>query len=86
VRNAGNKAFTGIPRFHGRRKMAESDFHKIKRLLIERKIDFTPSDEAEPRFAIQGVPFTTQELIQLANANKLTNLDLPEIIRTRRST
>jgi hypothetical protein len=66
--------------------MAESDFHRIKRILIERKIDFTPSDQAEPRFTIQGAPFTTQELIQLANANKLTNLDLLEIIRTRRST
>jgi hypothetical protein len=64
--------------------MAESDFHKIKRSLIEGKIDFTLSDQAEPRFRIRGATFTTQELIQLKHENKLTNLDLSEIIRTRR--
>lgn len=64
--------------------MAESDFHKIKRALIKMDIDFTSDDQAEPRFAIRGVLFTTQELSQLEHENKLTNLDLSEIIRTRR--
>lgn len=66
--------------------MVESDFQRIKRILIERKIVFTPSDQAEPRFSIRGVLFTTQELIQLEHAKKLTNLDLPEVIRTRGGT
>jgi hypothetical protein len=66
--------------------MTESDIHKITRILIERKIDFTGSDQAEPRFEICGLPFTTQELIQLEHENKLTNVDLSEIIRTRRGT
>jgi len=66
--------------------MAESDFHKIKRMLIANKIKFTTSGQTEPRFAIRGVPFTTQELIELENENKLTNLDLSEIMRTRRGT
>jgi hypothetical protein len=66
--------------------MVESDFQRIKRILIERKIVFTPSDQVEPRFSIRGVLFTTQELIQLEPAKKLTNLDLPEVIRTRGGT
>jgi hypothetical protein len=66
--------------------MAESDFHKIRRILIDGKIGFTSRDQAEPRFAIRGLPFTTQELIQLEHENKLANLDLSEIIRTRRDT
>ena len=64
--------------------MAESDFRKIKRTLIQRNIDFSPSDQAEPRFSTLGVPFTTQELMQLKREHKLTNLDLPEIIENRR--
>jgi len=64
--------------------MAESDFRKIKRTLIQRNIDFIPSDQAEPRFSIRGVPFTTQELMQLKREHKLTNLDLPEIIENRK--
>jgi hypothetical protein len=63
--------------------MAESDFHKIKRILIQRNIDFLPSDQ-EPRFSIRGVPFTTEELMQLEREHKLTNLDLPEIMENRR--
>jgi hypothetical protein len=66
--------------------MAESDFHKIKRMLIANKIKFTTSGQTEPRFAIRGVPFSTQELIELEHKNKLTNLDLSEIMRTRRGT
>jgi hypothetical protein len=64
--------------------MTESDFRKIKRILIQRKIDFVPSDRAEPHFSIRGDPFTTQELIQLERAKKLTNLDLSEIIEAKR--
>jgi hypothetical protein len=65
--------------------MTESDFQKIKHTLTKMKIHFTSSDQAEPRFAIRGVPFTTQDLTQLERENKLTNLDLSEIIiRTRR--
>jgi hypothetical protein len=64
--------------------MAESAFHRIKSKLIKMKIDFIPSDQSEPRFAIRGVPFTTQELIQLDREHRLTNLDLSEIIKTRR--
>jgi hypothetical protein len=64
--------------------MAESDFRRIKRTLIQRNIDFIPCDQAEPHFSIRGVLFTTQELMQLKREHKLTNLDLPEIIENRR--
>jgi len=63
--------------------MTESDFRKIKRTLIQRNIDFVTSDQAEPRFSIRGVPFTTQELIQIERQHKLTNLDLPGIIENK---
>jgi hypothetical protein len=63
--------------------MATSDFRKIKTILRQRKIVFAPSD-AEPRFIIEGVPFTTPELIQIYRQHKLTNLDLPEIIKNKR--
>jgi hypothetical protein len=66
--------------------MAESDFHKIKRELKANKIKFTTTGQAEPRFAIRGVLFTTQELIELEHKNNLTNVDLSEIMRTRRGT
>ena len=63
--------------------MTWSDFRKIKTILIQSKIHFVLSD-AEPRFVIQGMPFTTQELIQIERQHKLTNLDLPEIIENKR--
>jgi hypothetical protein len=63
--------------------MAGSDFRKIKTMPIQKNIHFVPSD-AEPRFVIQGMPFTTQELIQIERQHKLTNLDLPEIIENKR--
>jgi hypothetical protein len=66
--------------------MAESDFHRIKRKLIDRKIKITSSDQAKSSFEIRGGLFTTQELIELDRKNKLTNLDLSEIIRIRRGT
>jgi hypothetical protein len=58
----------------------ESDFHKIKRILTQMKIHFTPRD-AEPRFEIHGGLFTTQKLIQMGHEKKLTNLDLSEEAR-----
>jgi hypothetical protein len=65
--------------------MAESDFRKIKRILIERSIIFISNDQ-EQQFTIGGMPFTTQELIQLERENKLTNLDLPELLKRKRNT
>jgi len=61
----------------------KSDFNSTARKLIKYEIHFTTND-AEPRFEIHGGHFTTQELIQLAHENRLTNLDLSEIIRTKR--
>ena len=40
--------------------------------------------DVSPRFEIQGERFTTQEIIQLHQEDKLTNSGLSEIIRTRR--
>jgi hypothetical protein len=61
----------------------KSDFNRMARTLIKHKIHFTTVD-AEPRFEIRGGHFTTLELTELRRENKLTNLDLSEIIRTRR--
>jgi hypothetical protein len=63
----------------------KSDFNRTARTLIKHKIHFTTMD-AEPRFEIQGQRFTTQELIQLRQEDKLTNPRLSEIIRTKRGT
>jgi hypothetical protein len=63
----------------------KSDFNSTARKLIKDKIQFTTSD-SEPRFEIQGERFTTQELIQLHQDDKLTNPGLSEIIRTKRIT
>ena len=61
----------------------KSDFNGMARKLIKHKIHFTTSD-AEPHFEIRGAHFTTQELMQLAHENKLTNLDLSELISKRK--
>jgi hypothetical protein len=61
---------------------SQSTFRIVGRKLIKSKIHFTTSD-AEPRVEIQGERFTTQELIQLHQENKLTNPDLSEIIRAK---
>jgi hypothetical protein len=61
---------------------SQSTFRIVGRKLIKSKIHFTTSD-AEPRFEIQGEQFTTKELIQLHQENKLTNPGLSEIIRTK---
>jgi hypothetical protein len=63
----------------------QSDFNRVARSLIKHKIHFTTSD-AEPRFEIQGGRFTTNELTRLTKENRLTNLDLSEITRTKRKT
>ena len=63
----------------------QSNFNRVARLLIKRKIHFTTKD-AEPRFEIQGGRFTTDELTSLSKENRLTNLDLSEITRTKRTT
>jgi hypothetical protein len=64
----------------------ESNFHKITRRLIEMSIHPDSSDQAKSTFEIRGELFTTQELIELDRKKRLTNLDLPKIIRTRRAT
>ncbi len=63
----------------------QSNFNRVARSLIKHKINFTTSD-AEPRFEIQGGRFTTEELTLLSKENRLTNLDLSEITRTKRTT
>jgi hypothetical protein len=57
----------------------------MARVLIKHKIRFTTQD-AEPRFEIQGGHFTTQELMMLGRENKITNPDLLEVLRTKRVT
>lgn len=63
----------------------QSNFNRVARSLIKHKILFTTKD-AEPRFEIQGGRFTTEELALLSKENRLTNLDLSEITRTKRTT
>jgi hypothetical protein len=63
----------------------QSDFNRMARSLMKHKIIFTTSD-AEPRFEIQGGRFTTEELTRLSKENRLTNLDLSEITKTKRTT
>lgn len=63
----------------------QSNFNRVARLLIKHKINFTTKD-VEPRFEIQGERFTTEELALLSKENRLTNLDLSEITRTKRTT
>jgi hypothetical protein len=61
----------------------QTDFNKLARTLIKHKIHFATSD-AEPRFEIEGVRFTAQELLALSKENKLTRADLSEIISAKR--
>jgi hypothetical protein len=63
----------------------QSNFNRVARSLIKHKILFTTSD-AEPRFEIQGGRFTTEELALLSKENRLTNVDLSGITRTKRTT
>jgi hypothetical protein len=55
----------------------------MARALIKNKIHFTTND-AEPRFEIQGGHFTTQELMMLSLEKKITNPDLLEVLRIKR--
>jgi hypothetical protein len=57
----------------------------MARVLIKHKIRFTTND-AEPRFEIEGGRFTTQELMMLSLENKITNPDLLELLRAKRTT
>ena len=60
----------------------------MKHLLIERKIVPFKTQDAEPRFEIKGVAFTTDDLIRLHHEKKLTNIGISEIIgkKTKMST
>jgi hypothetical protein len=59
--------------------------NKMARALTKHKIHFTTKD-ADPRIEIQGGRFTTQELMMLSLENKITNPDLLEVLRTKRTT
>jgi hypothetical protein len=63
----------------------QSNFNRVARSLIKHKINFTTKG-VEPRFEIQGGRFTTEELTLLSKENRLTNVDLSEITRTKRTT